>query len=83
MQSVAAISVGVVDGNVLLDLCYEEDVRASTDMNIVMNNRNEFIEIQGTAESRSFSREESNVMLNIANEGIEQLLESQARFLQD
>ena len=83
VQSVAAISVGVVDGNVLLDLCYEEDVRASTDMNIVMNNRNEFIEIQGTAESRSFSREESNVMLNIANEGIEQLLESQARFLQD
>ena len=50
-------------------------------MNIVMNNRNEFIEIQGTAESRAFSREESNEMLNIANEGIEELLQSQTRFL--
>ncbi len=83
IQSVAAISVGIVDDEVLLDLCYEEDVRASTDMNIVMNDRNEFIEIQGTAECRSFSRDESNEMLNMANEGIEKLLQSQNHFLRD
>ena len=81
MQSVAAVSAGVVDDEVILDLCYEEDVRAATDMNVVMNGSRGFVEIQGTAEARSFSRNESNEMLDLATHGIEQLLELQTHFL--
>jgi ribonuclease PH len=81
VQSVAAVSVGIVDDEVLLDLCYEEDVRAATDMNVAMDGDGGFIEIQGTAEARSFSRKESNEMLDVAAGGIKKLLDSQIRFL--
>ena len=81
VQSVAAVSVGIVDNEILLDLCYEEDVRAVTDMNVAMDDDGGFIEIQGTAEGRSFSRKESNEMLDVAAGGIQKLLDSQIHFL--
>ncbi len=81
VQSVAAVSVGIVDDEVLLDLCYEEDVRAATDMNVAMDGDGGFIEIQGTAEARPFTRKESNEMLDVAAGGIKKLLDSQIRFL--
>lgn len=71
---VAAVSVGVYRGNPVLDLDYAEDVLAETDMNIVMNEAGQFIEIQGTAEDSSFSRDELNTMLILAEEGIQGLI---------
>ena len=72
--SVAAISVGVVDGEVLLDLCYVEDSRADVDMNVVMTSKNEFVEVQGTGENRTFSRALLNQQLDMAEAGIRQLM---------
>jgi ribonuclease PH len=73
----AAVSVGMVDGVPLLDLNYEEDVRADVDFNVVMNDRGEFIEVQGTAEGDSFSRETMNELLTLAGKGITHLLDVQ------
>ncbi len=70
---VAAISVGVVEGVPLLDLCYSEDVAAEVDVNVVMNARGEFIEVQGTAEGDPFSRSTMDAMLDLAEKGIEEL----------
>ena len=67
---VAAISVGIVDGKPVLDLCYEEDSNADTDMNIVMTDKFQFIEIQGTAEKNPFDFEELTELINLAKEGI-------------
>jgi ribonuclease PH len=78
---VAAISVGVVDGEVLLDLCYEEDFKAAVDMNIVMNEKGEYIEVQGTAEEESFDRAALNKMLDSAEAGIKRIIEVQKRTL--
>jgi ribonuclease PH len=78
---VAAVSVGVVDGEVLLDLCYEEDFKAAVDMNIVMNEQGEYIEVQGTAEEESFDRGELNKMLDSAEDGIRRIIEVQKRTL--
>jgi len=75
--AVAAVSVGVVDGVPLLDLAYEEDVRAGVDMNIVMNAVGDFVEVQGTAEGASFSRETLNVLLDLGWKGIQELLRIQ------
>ena len=75
---VAAISVGVYRGEPVLDLDYAEDSAAETDMNIVMNNRGGFIEVQGTAEAGAFSAEELNQMLDLARQGIERIFEIQA-----
>ena len=74
---VAAVSVGIVDGEVMLDLCYEEDSRASVDFNIVMTDAGEFVEVQGTAEDGVFSRAQMDEMLNMAESGIRQLMEAQ------
>jgi len=74
---VAAISTGLVGGNMLLDLDYAEDSRASVDMNIVMDDRFEFIEIQGTGEMTSFSRKQLDSMLELAEKGIRKLFEVQ------
>lgn len=74
---VAAVSVGVYRGQPVLDLDYAEDVLAETDMNVVMNEEGHFIEVQGTAEDRSFSREQLNSMLALAEGGIAQLIELQ------
>jgi ribonuclease PH len=76
-DSVAAISVGVVDGEALLDLAYEDDSRADVDMNIVKTGDGRFIEVQGTAEGRPFNREALDTLLVLADEGIRQLTEKQ------
>lgn len=74
---VAATSVGIVHGNMLLDLCYDEDYDAAVDFNVVMTNKGEFVEIQGTAEGKSFSRETIDDLLSLAEKGIKQLFEIQ------
>ncbi|MGH3323565.1 MAG: ribonuclease PH, partial [Streptomyces sp.] len=71
--TVAAVSVGIVDGAPLLDLCYEEDVRAETDMNVVCTGDGRFIEVQGTAEGEPFAREELNGLLDLAVKGCAEL----------
>jgi ribonuclease PH len=75
--AVAAASVGIVDGVVLLDLCYEEDFRAETDANIVMTDAGEFVEVQGTAEERPFSRGQLDELLGLAEKGIGELFSFQ------
>jgi ribonuclease PH len=68
-QSIAAVSVGVIDGEPRLDLMYEEDVRAETDMNVVMTGAGSFVEVQGTAEGAPFSRAELDQLLILAEAG--------------
>lgn len=80
-RQVAAISVGMVDGRALLDLCYEEDARAETDMNVVMTEGGGIVEVQGTAEGRPFTRQQCDEMLDLASGGIETLLEIQRQVL--
>jgi ribonuclease PH len=74
---VAAISVGIVDGEALLDLAYEDDSRAEVDMNIVKTGNGRFIEVQGTAEALPFGRDSLNTLLDLADVGIKQLVEKQ------
>ena len=74
---VAAISVGVYDGVPVLDLDYDEDSQCDTDMNVVMTGAGGFVEIQGTAEGMSFSREEMNALLDLASDGISTLIAKQ------
>ena len=74
---VAAVSVAVVEGVPLLDVCYEEDSAAEVDMNVVMTGSNELIEVQGTAEGRPFSRSVLDDLLNLAGGGIEMLFATQ------
>jgi len=74
---VAATSVGIVDGEILLDLAYEDDSRAEVDMNIVKTGDGRFIEVQGTAEAIPFGRESLNRLLDVADLGIRQLIEKQ------
>jgi ribonuclease PH len=76
-QSVAAISVGMLQGQALLDLEYTEDSKCDTDMNVVMTDKGRFIEIQGTAEGEPFSKDEMNKMLALAEKGIGELIELQ------
>jgi len=73
----AGISVGIVGGDMLLDLCYEEDYRADVDFNVVMTDKNEFVEVQGTAEGKPFSREAIDSLLLLAQQGITRLFKSQ------
>lgn len=74
---IAAVSVGIYRGNAVLDLDYAEDVVAETDMNVVMNEQGEFIELQGTAEDKSFSQEQLLAMLDLAKSGINELIKIQ------
>jgi len=74
---VAAISVGIVDTEPLLDLAYEDDSRAEVDMNIVKTGNGRFIEVQGTAEALPFGRDALNTLLDLADHGIKQLVEKQ------
>ncbi|MEE4423246.1 ribonuclease PH [Streptomyces bugieae] len=71
--TVSAVSVGIVDGTPLLDLCYEEDVRAETDMNVVCTGDGRFVEVQGTAEATPFARDELNALLDLAVGGCTEL----------
>jgi ribonuclease PH len=73
-KPVAAISVGILRGEPLLDLCYAEDSTAEVDFNVVMNAAGEFIELQGTAESATFSRQMLETMMDLAHKGIKELL---------
>ncbi|HET7649886.1 MAG TPA: ribonuclease PH [Gammaproteobacteria bacterium] len=75
--AVAAVSVGIVDGEPVLDLDYTEDSRAETDMNVVMNDAGAYVEIQGTAEGHAFRRDELDRMLTLAGQGIEALIAKQ------
>ncbi len=76
-SSVAAISVGVVNSNILLDLCYDEDSKAEADFNIVMTGKGEFVEVQGTAEGKPYSKATFDSVLTLAEKGIRQLFEVQ------
>ncbi|MCG6818486.1 ribonuclease PH [Moraxella catarrhalis] len=78
---VAAVSVGVNQGRVLLDLDYAEDSTCDTDLNVVMTQAGGFIEIQGTAEEKPFTRAEANAMLDLAELGIGQIIEAQKQVL--
>ena len=82
-HSVAAVSVGIVDGRILLDLDYAEDSSAAVDMNVVMTSSGRFAEIQGTGEHATFTEEELGGMLQLARRGIEQLFELQRKALGD
>lgn len=70
----ASVSVGIFEGNPVLDLDYDEDSHAETDMNVVMNNAGHFIEVQGTAEGHAYSRDEMNAMLDLADKGIREIM---------
>lgn len=74
---VAAVSVGMVDGELVLDLNYKQDSRAEVDMNVVCDDKGRFIEVQGTGEQVAFDRTKLNEMLDLAQDGIEKLLELQ------
>ena len=78
---IAAVSVGIVDGEYLLDLNYEEDSMAEVDMNLVMNDRGLFVEVQGTAEGKPFSRESLEKLLNLGEKGIKELISIQKKVL--
>lgn len=78
---VAAISVGVVDGNPMLDLAYEEDSRADVDMNIVKTGAGKFIEVQGTAEGAPFDRDALNRLLELAETGIQEMISLQRKIV--
>ncbi|WP_288832466.1 ribonuclease PH [uncultured Corynebacterium sp.] len=77
LKPVAAVSVGLLDGNVALDLPYEEDSRAEVDLNVVMQEGDNFVEIQGTGEHGLFGRAELNSMLDVAQQGCRELIEAQ------
>lgn len=80
-ERVAAISVGIKDGQAMLDLCYEEDSKADVDMNVVMVGAMNFVEVQGTAEGQSFSKKDMDAMLALAQKGIRELFVIQDKAL--
>ncbi len=82
-DAVAAVSVGVVQGQPLLDLDYGEDSACDTDMNVVMTGAGDFVEVQGTAEGAAFSRNEMNALLDLAQAGIAELVRLQRSALLD
>ncbi len=83
LDSVAAVSVGIVHGESLLDLCYEEDYEAQVDMNVVLTGAGKYIELQGTGEEYAFSDEELSAMIHQAKQGINQLTELQKRTINE
>jgi ribonuclease PH len=80
-DSVAAVSIGIIDGKILLDLSYEEDSRANVDMNFVMTGSGKFVEVQGTAESAPFTKKQMERMAEMAQDGIRELLSAQKKVL--
>ncbi|MCG3148908.1 MAG: Ribonuclease PH [Verrucomicrobiae bacterium] len=79
--AVAAVSVGVIAGVPMLDLCYEEDVMAAVDMNVVMTDAGKFVEVQGTGEESTFTKDELNELLRLGEHGIHKLLAAQKKAL--
>jgi len=82
LTPIAAVSAGIVDGELLLDLCYEEDSRADVDLNVVMNAQGAYVEVQGTGEGSTFTRRELDGLLDLAASGIGHLLRLQQNALQ-
>ena len=82
-QYVAAISVGIVEGSLLLDLTYAEDSKAEVDMNVVMTQEGEFIEIQGTSERKTFSKQQMDSLLELSRKGISEIIDIQKELLKD
>lgn len=82
LPPVAAVSVGIIEGNVCLDLPYEEDSRAEVDMNVVMTAAGEFVEVQGTGEHNTFSRAQFNALLDAAEKGCAELIALQKAVLE-
>jgi len=80
---IAAVSVGIFKGIPVLDLDYDEDSQAETDMNIVMNDAGRFVEVQGTAEGHAFNREEFEALLGLATKGVEEILAAQLAAIED
>ena len=80
-SEIAATSVGIMHGHMMLDLCYDEDSSAAVDFNVVMTGKGEFVEIQGTAEGKPFSREAVDSLISLAEKGIQQLLQVQKEVL--
>ena len=81
INQIAAVSVGLIQGQPFLDLNYPEDVEADVDFNVVMNSKMELIEVQGTAESGSYTRNQLNQLLDLAETGIKQLFVAQRHAL--
>ncbi len=81
LHGVAAVSVGVVNGRPLLDLCYTEDVAAAVDFNLVMNSAGEFIELQGSGEEATFSEQQLHDLLALGKAGVRELLAAQEKAL--
>ncbi len=82
-SKIGAISVGIVKGTPMLDLKYTEDSEAEVDMNVIMNDKGEYVEIQGTGEEATYTREEMNLMLDLAEKGIKELFEIQEKTLKE
>ena len=80
-HGVAAVSIGLLEGEAFLDLNYPEDVGASVDLNVVMTDKSEILEVQGTAEEGTMTRQQLNAMLDLADSGIQQLIEAQRQAL--
>jgi ribonuclease PH len=80
---VAAVSVGIVEGEKVLDLCYEEDSKADVDLNVVMTEKGKFVEIQGTAEKKLFGKTDLDEMLRLADKGIKEIVGKQRKILGD
>lgn len=76
-DSVCAVSVGIVDDNILVDLDYEEDIKAEVDLNVVMTSSGQLLEVQGTAEKRPFSRDQLNKMLDAASGSLQEIFDEQ------
>lgn len=81
-SAVAATSVGIVHSYMMLDLCYDEDCHAAVDFNVVMTSQGEFVEVQGTAEGKPFSRESIDELLSLAEKGIQHLFQIQQEALE-
>jgi ribonuclease PH len=80
-DTVAAVSVGIVEGQLLLDLAYDEDAKADVDFNVVMTGSAQLVEVQGTAEGKVFSRQELDALIDLAASGIDQLTDFQRQVL--
>ena len=83
VSAVAATSVGVLRSNILLDLCYDEDFNAEVDFNVVMTGKGDFVEVQGTAEAKPFTKETLDSILSLAQKGIEELYQVQQTALDE
>ncbi len=81
IDTLAAISVGILDGEALLDLCYDEDAAVQVDMNIIMTGNGRFVEVQGTAEGEPFTKQEMETMFTYAEKGIQELTGIQQQLL--